>query len=146
MKNLDEIWKGLFWGIGFSIPAILVYTGYGNYAQAGLELTYQKNMRMLYEEQIREEYDFLQAEVIGFRKTGNGIVVASKTNKLSGIVGSRYKMKFNMMSSDEFSGICYQDLDIEITDKDFSFYQTTCDGLYSDSNNITDIAVSVIRK
>jgi len=103
-------------------------------------------MRMLYEEQIMEEYDFLQAEVIGFRKIDSGIVVASKTNKLSGIIGSRYKMKFSMMSSDEFSGNCYQDLDIEITDKDFSFYQTTCDGLYSDSNNITDIAVSVIRK
>jgi hypothetical protein len=146
MKNLDEIWKGLFWGIGFAIPAILVYTGYGNYAQAGLELTYQKNMRVLYEEQIMEEYGFLQAEVIGFRKTDGGIVVASKTNKLSGIIGSRYKMKFSMMSSDAFSGNCYQDLDVEITDKDFSFYQTTCNGLYSDSNNITDIAVSVIRR
>jgi len=146
MKSFDEIWKGLFWGVGFSIPALLVYTGYGNYAQAGLEFAYQKNIRMLYEEQIREEYDVFQAELIGFRKTKDGIIIASKTNTIKGMIGAKYKMKFSMMKSGEFSGNCYQDLDIEITDKDFSFYQTTCNSFYSDFNNITDIIISLTRK
>lgn len=146
MKNINEALKGLFWGIGFSIPAIFIYTGYGMYAQAGLEFTYQKRMTSLYEEHIKAEADFLKAEIIGFRKTNIGIIVASKTNALNEIIGARYRVKFTMIASGEYSGTCYQDLDVEITVQEFSFYQTTCNDLYLDSNDITDVTVSVIRK
>jgi hypothetical protein len=148
MTNFNEVLKGFLWGLGFTISTALIYTGYGMYVQAALEFSYKEKLNSLVAEQVVIEAKDFESKIIGFRKTKSGFIIASRTKAIRGIVGAKYRIKFNLMASGEFAGTCYQDLDMEQTEKEYSFYQTSCNNLYLDSDmrNVTDISVSIIRK
>ena len=145
MKYFDETRRGFFWGLGFSLVSILVFTIYMYFIYAKIESRYRLDLVDIFDNKISEALDKFEPQVIGF-KVINGKVVISSRAINGNSSGFNIYLRFTLTSSKKpkYASTCTQPLVHESGGRKYVYYQTECRSMFFKSEDIDKVDVGLV--
>ena len=145
-----EIFKGLCWGLGFSISTASVYVCTAMYSLSSIQHEQIKDLRYLLEQEVSSYYDLMKPDVLSFEVKEESVVTTTRTIKIDAaqILKNFAHIKFYLFSDQsdgesKLLGICRQEIEIDTSDDEYSYFMTTCAPLLDTALDVDRVEIAI---
>lgn len=122
-----ELFKGLSWGIGFSISATACFVAYLMYMHALVMADYKQDLDQVNSNMYLNFVKSIEPEVLSVSSEGYTATINARHKRLSPLSSETgYMLKYTIFDGTKYLGVCSKPLTLEYTEESHSYYQSKC--------------------